>query len=524
MCEIYQRATQVLVWLGPPEDDTDSVMEFLSTVGKEAYEFGLMELTNQQLKNWAEKDETDERRRSIKNSLDSLLERVSPTFPVEGYAALIKRPWYFRVWVVQEVSLGKDVVFMCGRKKISYQHFRAAKFVYTLHTWSIISQIQLPDMMDPEKWRKIEALQSAEASPIGNMFMARRKYQTQAGVKGQSLYTILKMFHVLSSRGIRLRVKDDRDKIFGLLGLATDLEDLGIVPDYSKTCEETYLDAARKPIQNGYVDILALSQFPKKLKGLPSWVPDWSGTIRKPCGEISEAGVPFAASGERKVTVVEIDPNRDTYGSIGMKGMRVDEVERVGNPWTPSLSGKFPLQDAGPFFAEIEEFCKESARRGNQIYTLPQRREEAVWRIPIGDKEFNQGGISFICRATVRSAEGYQGMANGISALKEQPNMRMYEMAAFFRALREDPNLKSYMAMMGDMQNRRPFMTRLGFIGLGPAEMLPTDVICVLMVVLYVLRECRGRGHILVGEAYCDGIMDGEFIEMHSSEETFVLC
>jgi len=99
--------------------------------------------------------------------------------------------------------------------------------------------------------------------------------------------------------------------IYGLFGLASDFEELDIQADYKKSCTEVYIDVARKLIKHGHVDLLAMSQDPKTLTSadgihLPSWVPDWTGTILKPCEKISEFNIFFSASGNNRVIIVEI--------------------------------------------------------------------------------------------------------------------------------------------------------------------------------------------------------------------------
>jgi hypothetical protein len=74
----------------------------------------------------------------------------------------------------------------------------------------------------------------------------------------------------------RLCATDPRDRIFALLALAGDGEDIGILPDYTKTCQQVYTDAAAAMIKAHGPSIVLMAHFPKKLESLPSWVPDWS--------------------------------------------------------------------------------------------------------------------------------------------------------------------------------------------------------------------------------------------------------
>jgi hypothetical protein len=185
MKKIYQEAIRTIVWLGPAAIDSNSVIDFLADVGKEAYEFGLTQISLADLKNWSNESEKGERQREIKQSLDLLLQNKGPNFPVEAFGRLITRGWFSRVWVVQEVSLAKEVVFVCGEKKISYDHFRAAKFFYTLYAWSVISKRQHFDTIRGDTWETVTALNSINTSLLTSMLSARRKYQTQTGTMGE---------------------------------------------------------------------------------------------------------------------------------------------------------------------------------------------------------------------------------------------------------------------------------------------------------------------------------------------------
>jgi hypothetical protein len=234
-------------------------------------------------------------------------------------------------------------------------------------------------------------------------------------------------------------------------------------------------------------------------------------------------------------------------------------VELVGSVWKPSIGGKFPIADGCVLLEEVENFCRESARRDNNIYRPPQRRKEAVWRAPIGDKEFSSDGVSLICRATAKSEEGYQIILKTfkmIEQVRKQGELmaRMYnlqmpetqgsrslpnagisasESASITSSMTymslmgdmQNPSAKSYMAMMGDMRNRRPFMSTQGYVGLGPASIQSGDIICVLLgaKVPYIFRAVDGGGFKLIGEAYCDGIMDGEIMNGTPLKETFII-
>lgn len=102
MKDIYRKASQTIIWLGPAENDSDVVMDFLTDVGKEAFEFGLMTIDMTDIPNLL--DGEDEHLREISQYTNQLLGRVGSNYPISAFAALAVRTWFYRVWVMQEVA------------------------------------------------------------------------------------------------------------------------------------------------------------------------------------------------------------------------------------------------------------------------------------------------------------------------------------------------------------------------------------------------------------------------------------
>ncbi|KAI1163058.1 hypothetical protein F5B18DRAFT_621826 [Nemania serpens] len=89
------------------------------------------------------------------------------------------------------------------------------------------------------------------------------------------LFTVLELIRPFECR-------DPRDKLYASLGLAADLSETDIGPDYTKSIEGVYTDIARFSLSHSErygLDFLGLVvYFPEELGGtlsdLPSWVPD----------------------------------------------------------------------------------------------------------------------------------------------------------------------------------------------------------------------------------------------------------
>jgi hypothetical protein len=86
---------------------------------------------------------------------------------------------------------------------------------------------------------------------------------------------------------------------------------------------------------------------------------------------------------------------------------------------------------------------------------------------------------------------------------------------------------EEYMNSMRTMKGKRPFLTGEGYLGMGPREAREGDVVVVFCGgrIPFVLRPSSGEGsdvYTFVGEAYCDGVMDGEVIGAREWVEFYI--
>jgi hypothetical protein len=98
MRRIYSNV-DVLVWLGDEGDDSDQAMELIDTWNLELEELLSREIT-----------------------IEALNDFLDPK-AWHSIRCLLDRPWWTRLWMVQEVVLPREVTVMCGRKVISWDSF-----------------------------------------------------------------------------------------------------------------------------------------------------------------------------------------------------------------------------------------------------------------------------------------------------------------------------------------------------------------------------------------------------------------
>jgi len=173
MGEIFSCSHRVIFWLGNPDADSDLAMRFLED--EEAR-------TSQEVKSKLTCDKLDVQTWEVKQSLEKLL----------------RRQWFYRVWIIQEVIKARSAVFACGKYCVQVDTFRG--------TFNL-----------KQGWFHVHPLLETAPGASGRSFTA------------MSLYFALNYFRDHEAT-------DERDKIFALLGVIS--PKLAIEPDYAKSDKE----------------------------------------------------------------------------------------------------------------------------------------------------------------------------------------------------------------------------------------------------------------------------------------------
>ncbi|KAG8528425.1 uncharacterized protein KY384_007343 [Bacidia gigantensis] len=173
----------------------------------------------------------------------------------DGVRDILERPWFYRVWVFQELVLSRDPWIQCGRLRVRWN--------------------QLYDHMKPRS--EAPMLRKASNS-FRQMHEAHVKYK-------ESLLSIDKRPKlgdlVATHKGFG--AADPRDMIYAFLGVASEVLDPDLAIDYKKSCVDLYIDFACCAIRyHDYSRLLSLVSESlsnqQRMPDLPSWVPDWSSS------------------------------------------------------------------------------------------------------------------------------------------------------------------------------------------------------------------------------------------------------
>ncbi|KAJ4311623.1 hypothetical protein N0V94_007851 [Neodidymelliopsis sp. IMI 364377] len=167
---------------------------------------------------------------------------------------LLARPWWGRTWIVQEVWSASDAVLQCGATTIKWKTLQKA-MDYS-EAWD--------DMGDSVKGTKRDS----------QWQMLRRRYTlaihlTKARVNGSTLSSLLWNTWDRAST-------DPRDKVFAMLALVGETDNISMAPNYGKSMVQVYREVARDiMVRQGQMDILLAASGVDGDDSLPSWVPDW---------------------------------------------------------------------------------------------------------------------------------------------------------------------------------------------------------------------------------------------------------
>ncbi|EJT81049.1 hypothetical protein GGTG_01037 [Gaeumannomyces tritici R3-111a-1] len=273
-------------------------------------------------------------------------------------ARLMQRRWFSRIWVVQEVALSRlDPVVLHGDHCYPWSRIGWAAAWFRKNGYMRLPQI-------PEMLRNVYSM-----TPL-----------RQAG-------ELWPLDALVAMTQIKFNATDQRDKIYGLLGLAREFQDPfdlpdELQPDYTIDMAELCPKMARFML--GRSRSLALLTRARGLGGtisrkqraqdldLPSWCPDWSDLVIPNEGiatslswvDWKERSKParfgflkqFSASAGIEL---DMEDHVEDPRTLALRGIRVSEVENV-TPFAVNLSRKTEPEE--PFTAQMIQILSQALR------------------------------------------------------------------------------------------------------------------------------------------------------------------
>lgn len=140
--------------------------------------------------------------------------------PIQAYQKFLSRPWWYRVWVIQEVSVAKEAIFVCGSKRVRSECLGiASNILFLFRTPALGRTGASKNVWNKEAKRKHDLNMQIGAAFYGMDMMMGFRSRNIRGL--DDLCALLAL--LMQTAGVNeLGAMNDRDRIFALLGLASD--------------------------------------------------------------------------------------------------------------------------------------------------------------------------------------------------------------------------------------------------------------------------------------------------------------
>lgn len=570
MRDVYTTADTVHMWLGPGSQDTDDTMDLVSRVGPAVTSLGLYGLRqNDSLAEAAKSHithlaEVEGGPLSLEQHADSIpphsglgqfiydfldyREGGLPFCVTPGLKDILGRDYWQRIWIIQEVALAEKAVLVIGSKSTPVEYFDSflilLRFCFEYHIpacrWRRRDHMTLfiMSLRPPPKALEVRWLRRQMKRPI----------------------TVLDLLWEIHPRlqQSHYEATDPRDIVFGILGVVAEEETWGIRADFTKTAGQTFTMLTRALISEGDHQ----KQKQKQKRGqrapfglhlcspgdvggpLPTWATDWeaigkSGVMKSPISlnrdfQVARNRYQPSALSKPTWTTGDEDP------LLQRKGCRVDVITEVMAPpiLIPSTNDFLPdsftqppplrIADENEWFRNIAAFAGLGSESGPQ--------EDYVWRTVSCDNVFGGGVEAWfqdmeLDEAAFALARKIMRLQDG-GILDDPESLTKEEIRHIERGTLATTNHSSYLEapiaeqlrilaldvrqhLVSINTHRRLFKTAKGMFGVGSDGISVGDEVTIIWgaETPIILRQREEGGFYFRGDAYVDGIMDGEFLD-----------
>lgn len=490
MARIYSCGQQNLVWLGAETEITAEAVETMKAIVHNARE---------------ETNDFETFHCELYDDHGSFRHAISPetwnddALDLPALLDIYRRPWFERLWVVQEVALSRQNTCLCGPHEMPFEDIlRSASWAY--HKLDFLTE-NIFDDFDPSLLLRI-------------LFVMHRSQELSSNT---SEHTFDLHQTVATLRGFQ--TEDPRDHVFGLLGLFR-ISDPSVAklldPRQDKSLDHVLRDATRAMIQQSerldcFRSIGCVSADIQDVK-LPSWVPAWHRSPERTT-EADEFSLICSADGPSEGLTIHETSHLKHYDHpdvLNAKGLVVGRVATISDVFDDAFwdfSDKTirlieEVQDhrnttKGAADEDADVKLGRTLLAGINCYldapTDDEARDVRKWfdfvkthrTIPADLQRFNR-------------TRGQENGAEDNDALRVARIQEAFHCAA---------------------RNRRFFTTDTGLVGLGPRNMRPDEIVAIAYgSALPIMMRRVDEHYNLLGVCYVDGIMYGEAVKRHRAD------
>ncbi|KAI9768897.1 MAG: hypothetical protein M1839_003851 [Geoglossum umbratile] len=455
---------------------------------------------------------------------------------------LVTNPFFERVWIIQEVAAAPRFELLYGGLSIPWENYARAM--------AIVANTELRNFTLATRAHDDE-FQPPETPGIDNALIMenlRQWYGARGAMQplGPNENRLLSLEDTLKL-SLRFRATLEVDKMFALLGLIADRDELDIFPDYETDRRDAvFIDVTQRLIRKALrmggnpfraMRLAGIGQ-PRKLTTLPSWVPDWTAKLETCVLSHQDAAFDYRACRNFNPAIDFLD----IQSAIVCRGILVDNI--ASQVHISKFHSSYTQGDPLPFQQALR-LAKES---GALVEYPNGSLEDAFWRTTVADigptsrpaSQAHVGGwrdhikkCETVIENSSRSPADARRAADIIRTLKamNSEDGRFTHLLSSELSAVNPGHAGDFCSVLGraqDQQAQAPLfttgrnfcVTQRGHMGLVPALSEDGDAVVIFLgaTTPHILRQVvhteDGKNSLkrykLVGEAYIHGMMDDE--------------
>lgn len=526
MSQVYRRAVETAVWLGSSENDSDLALTQIRSMATAI-------LAHKEL--WSESLTVDDYRKAANNAG---IPDASDAIWV-AILQLFGRPWFSRLWIVQEIALSETIHFHCGAKCMNWYGLGACAWMLSRQWMAFKSHLEQTD----------ETLIDSVVGGVLFVFLLDQVCQRQnwAATGWGILFMLLRAQNA----------SEKLDYVYGVHALLPDSMQEKLEVNYSVESKMAYRDLHAKFFalvlrETGAITTACFTRtIGYRDPELPSWCPDWvtknsdraSGMLHTRKGNAGRVPTPGNASSALNSTggsemasnsapeAVNDDYRRHETESQTKGLSLVSQVQAVSMAAIPAFkvdlsSDSRVLTLGGACFDIIDEVLSHKPLTDtdtravyvceciDQLLGFMARDPEIRPRIPAIITETQNW-------RRIGNYIGYEGddiLADLLQSLKASHTKNEEHILSANTEDKNDSQLKMlYGRILSGASLSIPVRvfarTRQRRFGSVPGTTKPGDIVCVFFNAdsPHVLTPPDSKGyHKMIGPAFVDGVMDGE--------------
>ncbi|KAF2490669.1 HET-domain-containing protein [Lophium mytilinum] len=486
MREIYSRARRTVAWVGDSLEAklADNMVKrmFIDNASTPTREAGMQSLVE------ANSGKRDKEAEALRD--------------------MLKQPYFFRVWMIQEIAVAESVDVRYGNAWLD---------------WDMLASV-CAVIGDPRRGNLAEAMivfdQGRGRGWAQVSSLDRFRGEVQDGRE-------VGLVHLLGEAGA-FGATEKQDHVFSLVAISADKGQVDLFKTFGSAPAEVFAHTTRLSLEQderlcalGFAGI----GHERRVEGLPSWVPDYSCLPKTSPLQKTTNKRFYHASGSTKPEI-SIDVSLNT---LSVRVLVIDQIAAASThylrrqPNENDASESYAAQ-RGPFQEEVESLSRRCAQP-YQVGTSTQSRREATWRTLIGN---------CVHPMTMQDSLVYpapESLANGDQAIKRlidfESRIKGLDPSELQRerdtavSLEEDLTLSSAYgaAEAACSQGRRFAVTEGGRMAMVPPGSMQGDLVVVILgaEMPFLLRKTESESMKLVGECYVHGLMDEEAMGLYDS-------